>query len=59
MVGSVAEYWPLSRPLTVGILALGASVPAGGLIRGLGGWRQRGVLLGAGFLIFFLGSLVL
>ena len=59
LVGMLAESWPLTRPMTVGVLALGASIPLGGLIRGLGGWRRRGLILAAGLLLFLLGSLAL
>jgi hypothetical protein len=53
------ESWPLSRLPTLGVLALGAAIPAGGLVRGLGGWRRRGFLFGLGTLGFLAGSLFL
>ena len=51
--------WPLEMPGTLTLLALGASIPAGALVGGLGGWRRRGVLFGAGVAGFLLASLVL
>lgn len=51
--------WPLSPPLTLGLLILGASMPAGAFIRSMGGWRKRGVLFAAGAGGFLIGSMLL
>ncbi len=51
--------WPLGGAATVGVLALGASVPAGALLRALGGWRKRGILFAGGLMATLAGSLLL
>jgi mannose/fructose/N-acetylgalactosamine-specific phosphotransferase system component IIC len=48
--------WPLAMAGTLGILAVGACVPAGAFVRSLGGWKRRGVLFGVGILGGVLGS---
>lgn len=53
------EAWPLSQTATLGLLLVGASVPAGAFIRSLGGWRRRGVLFAAGLMGFLIGSYLL
>ncbi len=55
----LAGLWPLERPGTLTLLAIGASVPAGALVGSLGGWRRRGILFGAGVAGFLLAGLVL
>ncbi len=55
----LSPAWPLNWQVTAGLLALGATLPAGALLSGLGGWRKRGVVFGSGFLGFLLASLVL
>ena len=56
---SLVENWPLSQAATLGILLVGASVPAGAFVQGLGGWKKRGILFAAGFLGFAIGSYLL
>jgi len=51
--------WPLSPPFTLGLLILGAALPAGAFVRSLGGWRKRGVLFVAGAGGFLIGSIFL
>lgn len=51
--------WPLSVSYTLGLLLLGASIPAGGFVASLGGWRKRGVLFFAGLAGFLIGSYLL
>ena len=51
--------WPLSLSWTLGLLILGASLPAGAFVRSLGGWRKRGVLFAAGAGGFLIGSFLL
>jgi len=51
--------WPLSPSLTLGILILGAAIPAGAFVRSLGGWRKRGVLFAAGAGGFLIASVLL
>lgn len=50
---TLGPHWPLDRNPTLGLLAVGASVPAGAFIASLGGWRRRRILLGVGFLAAF------
>jgi hypothetical protein len=57
--GALTGTWPLSPPLTLGLLILGASLPAGTFVRSLGGWRKRGVLFAAGAGGFLIGSILL
>ncbi|MFC1575488.1 PTS sugar transporter subunit IIC [Gemmatimonadota bacterium] len=54
-----AGAWPLGVAGTLGLLAVGASVPAGAFVASLGGWRRRGVLFGAGLLGFLAAGLIL
>lgn len=56
---AAAGLWPLELPGTVTLLAIGACIPAGALVGSLGGWRRRGLLLGAGVAGFLLAGLVL
>jgi mannose/fructose/N-acetylgalactosamine-specific phosphotransferase system component IIC len=51
--------WPIGPPWTLGLLILGASLPAGAFVRSLGGWRKRGVLFMAGAGGFLIGSILL
>lgn len=51
--------WPLSSSMTLGLLLLGASIPAGAFVASLGGWRKRGVLFFAGLAGFLIGSYLL
>ncbi len=51
--------WPLNTSLTLGLLLLGASLPAGAFLDSLGGWRKRGVLFFAGLAGFLIGSYLL
>jgi len=55
----LAGIWPLNPSLTLGLLILGASFPAGAFVRSLGGWRKRGVLFAAGAGGFLIGSILL
>ena len=55
----LAGAWPLNWQGTVGLLILGAAFPAGALLKGLGGWRRRGILFGTGLLVFLVGGLIL
>lgn len=57
--GTLKGAWPLDPTLTLGLLLLGASVPAGAFIQFLGGWRKRGVLFAAGLMGFLIGSYLL
>jgi hypothetical protein len=59
LAGMVGEAWPLGPPLTLGLLILGASLPAGAFVRSLGGWRRRGVLFAAGAGGFLIASFLL
>lgn len=59
LAGMVGEAWPLGPSLTLGLLILGASLPAGAFVRSLGGWRRRGVLFAAGAGGFLIASLLL
>lgn len=56
---ALTGVWPLSLLPTLALLALGASVPGGGLAASLGGWRRRWALFGAGFALFLFGGLLL
>lgn len=58
-VGILPEVWPLTPSWTLGLLVLGASLPAGAFLRSLGGWRKRGVLFAAGAGVFLVGSILL
>jgi hypothetical protein len=51
--------WPLGMPGTLTLIAVGASIPAGAFIGSLGGWRRRGIVLGAGLTVFLLAGLLL
>lgn len=51
--------WPLSSSHTLGLLLLGASLPAGAFVASLGGWRKRGVLFFAGLAGFLIGAYLL
>ncbi|MGD8361170.1 MAG: PTS sugar transporter subunit IIC [Gemmatimonadota bacterium] len=57
--GSLPDIWPLTPSWTLGLLILGASLPAGAFVRSLGGWRKRGVLFAAGAGGFLIGSILL
>ena len=56
---TLVDVWPLDQSLTLGLLILGASFPAGAFVRSLGGWRKRGVLFAAGAGGFLIGSILL
>ena len=53
------DAWPLDSASTLGLLFLGASLPAGAFIGSLGGWQKRGVLFAAGAGGFLIGSILL
>lgn len=55
----LGPLWPFGMPGTVGILALGACLPAGAYLRRLGGWKRRGIVFGAGVAGFLVGSMLL
>ena len=57
--GALQNSWPLSPTHTLGLLLVGASIPAGAFIQSVGGWRKRGVLLAAGVTGFLIGSYLL
>jgi mannose/fructose/N-acetylgalactosamine-specific phosphotransferase system component IIC len=57
--GALDGLWPLSPSLTLGLLILGAALPAGAFVRSLGGWRKRGVLFAAGAGGFLIASILL
>jgi mannose PTS system EIIC component len=56
LAGTLGELWPLGMPGTLGILAVGASLPAGAFVRSLGGWRRRAMFFVTGLLGFLVGS---
>ena len=56
---SLQGLWPLSLPITLGLLILGTALPAGAFVRSVGGWRKRGVLFAAGAGGFLIGSILL
>ncbi len=51
--------WPLGPSVTLSLLALGASIPAGGFLQVLGGWKGKGLLFGMGVLGSVLAGWVL
>lgn len=57
--GALQNAWPLSQTQTLGLLLVGASVPAGAFIQSVGGWRRRGILFAAGVAGFLIGSYLL
>jgi hypothetical protein len=57
--GSLPDIWPMTPSWTLGLLILGASLPAGAFVRSLGGWHKRGVLFAAGVGGFLIGSILL
>ena len=59
LANTASDAWPLEMTGTLTLLAVGASIPAGALVGSLGGWRRRGVLLGAGLAGFLLAGLIL
>ena len=56
---SLQDVWPLDFTSTLGLLILGASIPAGAFVGSLGGWQKRGVLFAAGAGGFLIGSFLL
>ena len=56
---AVGDQWPLGMTATVGMLAVGACVPAGAFIGSLGGWGRRKTLFLTGLVGFLLGSILL
>lgn len=58
-VAPAAESWPLSLDATVGSLLVAAALPAGVLLRTLGGARRRGVLFAVGAVVGLVGGLLL
>jgi PTS system mannose-specific IIC component len=50
VASTLGPHWPLDGNTTLGLLAVGASVPAGAFVASLGGWRRRRFLLALGFL---------
>lgn len=55
----LAGGWPLELQGTLALLVIGATIPAGALVGGLGGWRKRGIQFGAGVIGFILAGLLL
>lgn len=53
---NLGQFWPLGLPGTLGLLGVGACLPAGAFVRSLGGWKRRALLFGVGFCGFLLGS---
>ncbi len=58
-VAPAVELWPLSWSATLALLLVVTAVPAGALLRSLGGARRRGVLFGLGALVGLAGGLFL
>lgn len=58
-VASAAASWPLSTDATVGLLLVAAALPAGVLLRTLGGARRRGFLFAVGAVVGLAGGLLL
>jgi mannose/fructose/N-acetylgalactosamine-specific phosphotransferase system component IIC len=56
---TIGDLWPLGMPATLGILVVGASLPAGAFVRSMGGWRRRAVFFVTGVLGFLVGSVLL
>ena len=56
---AVGHHWPLGMPATLGILSVGACVPAGAFMGSLGGWGRRKTLFLTGLVGFLLGSILL
>ncbi len=56
---AAGDFWPLGMPATLGILVVGACVPAGAFIGSLGGWNRRKALFATGLVGFLLGSIFL
>lgn len=48
VVAPAGAFWPLDRNATLGLLYVAAAIPAGALLRSLGGVRRRGALCLAG-----------
>jgi len=59
LAAALDGFWPLGTSSTLGLLLLGASIPAGAFVASLGGWRKRGVLFFAGLSGFLIGSFFL
>jgi mannose/fructose/N-acetylgalactosamine-specific phosphotransferase system component IIC len=59
LAGHAYSHWPLERPGTLTLLAIGGALPAGALVGSLGGWRKRGILFGAGMAGFLLAGWIL
>jgi mannose/fructose/N-acetylgalactosamine-specific phosphotransferase system component IIC len=57
--GALQDVWPLAPSWTLGLLILGAALPAGAFVGSLGGWGKRGVLFAAGAGVFLIGSILL
>jgi mannose/fructose/N-acetylgalactosamine-specific phosphotransferase system component IIC len=55
VVGRLAAGWPLATEDTVGLVLVGAAVSAGVLLRDLGGFRRRRLLLAVGLAIGLIG----
>jgi len=58
-VAPAAESWPLGTEATVGLLLVAAAIPAGALLRTLGGARRRGLLFAIGAVMGLVGGLLL
>jgi len=56
---TLGDLWPLGMPGTLGILLVGASLPAGAFVRSMGGWRRRAAFFITGALGFLVGSALL
>jgi len=59
VVGPAAQSWPLGVDATVGLLLVAAALPAGVLLRTLGGARRRGFLFAVGAAAGLAGGLLL
>jgi mannose/fructose/N-acetylgalactosamine-specific phosphotransferase system component IIC len=55
----VGDAWPLGMSATLGLLVVGACVPAGAFMESLGGWRRRKTIFAVGLAGFLLGSIFL
>lgn len=55
-VARLAETWPMAGDDTLGLLLMGGAVSGGILLRDLGGFRRRRVLLAAGMALGLVGA---
>jgi hypothetical protein len=56
VVGGLGGAWTLAPTSSLGLLLLGGAVSAGVLLRDLGGFRRRRLLLVAGMALGILGA---